>query len=124
MYLPQEMPSVTNLKTDVMNLIFDNLDKFSNVLHLTDNSQAELYLDLKNIFFPLLLTFNQDEISRYADRFAYRASTAIPEHTEVYEMLIVGFSFIEPNLPSLILPHVTSQLLKTGHSDKYYDVLP
>jgi len=39
-------------------------------------------------------------------------------------MLIVAFSYVEPNLPSLVLPGVVRQLLKPGLSESYYDVLP
>jgi len=55
MYLPADIPSTIELKHDVMDLIYKNLDTLATVLQLTDNSQAELYIDLKNIFFPLLL---------------------------------------------------------------------
>lgn len=56
MYFPKDEPDIESLKHDLMNLLFENLDSFSNVLQLTDNSLAELYLDLQNIFLPLLLS--------------------------------------------------------------------
>jgi hypothetical protein len=37
---------------------------------------------------------------------------------------MVAFSYVEPNLPSLVLPGVIRQLLKPGHSESYHDVLP
>ena len=40
MYLPQDIPSTIELKHDVMDLIYDNLDSLATVLQLTDNSQA------------------------------------------------------------------------------------
>jgi len=55
MYFPVDIPSTIELKQDLMDLIYNNLDTLATVLQLTDNSQAELYIDLKNIFFPLLL---------------------------------------------------------------------
>lgn len=124
MYLPQDLPATISLKDDLMQLIYDQIDTMATVLQLTDNSQAELYIDLKNIFFPLLLKLTPEEVAKYADRLAYRTTNAIPTHTEAYEMLVVVFSYVEPNLPTLILPGVVSQLLKSGQSDAYYDVLP
>lgn len=89
-----------------MDLIYNNLDTLATVLQLTDNSQAELYIDLKNIFFPLLLKLTPEEINKYADKLAFKATNAIPEHTEAYEMLLVAFSYVAPTLPHLILPGV------------------
>lgn len=124
MYFPADNSLVEALKTDLMDMIFMNIDGMSNVLQMTDNSQAELYLDLKNIFLPLLLKLDKEEVRRYADRLSFKALNAIPEHTEAYEMLLVGFSFIEPELPSLIIPGLLNQLLKPGKSQAYYDILP
>ena len=46
----------------------------------SEGEQAELYIDLSNIFLPFLLRLDEKQLASFAQRFTYRLVNQIPEH--------------------------------------------
>lgn len=81
MYLTDEqmdLPQVQSLVEDSLAIVLGNLEPMSIGLEGSEGEQAELYIDLSNIFFPFLLRLDKKQLSSFAQRFTYRLVNQIP----------------------------------------------
>ncbi len=81
LYLTEEqmdLPQVQSLVEDSLATVLNNLEPMSIGLEGSEGEQAELYIDLSNIFFPFLLRLDQKQLSSFAQRFTYRLINQIP----------------------------------------------
>lgn len=81
MYLTDEqmdLPQVQSLVDDSLAIVLGNLEPMSIGLEGSEGEQAELYIDLSNIFFPFLLRLDEKQLSSFAQRFTYRLINQIP----------------------------------------------
>lgn len=75
---------VQNLVEDIINVILNNMDAMAINLEGTEGEEAELYIDLRNIYFPFILRLSEQQIKEMSDKMLYKIKNSIPEHRQSY----------------------------------------
>lgn len=96
---------------ETLELFLDNLEAMSIGLQDAEEEQAELFIDFGNIYLPLFLRLDQEQIVNFSDKFIYKLTSKVPEHEEAYELIAIALTFIDDSFPGKVFKHLRSKLL-------------
>jgi len=106
-----EQHYVQSMVDDTLTMILDILEPMAISLDDADDDQAELYVDFANIFLPFFVRLDEEQISRFGEKFLYRLANQVPEHTQVYEYLSIALTLIDDSFAHKVFKIIKSKLL-------------
>ena len=77
----------------------------------TEEDQAELYVDFANIFLPLFLRLDQQQIDAFSEKFIFRLASTVPEHNGAYEAIAISLAYIDSSFAGKMYKHIRSKIL-------------